>query len=155
MATTFRPYEPEQMLLLSPDLHDWLPEGHFAHHVSDLVDGLDLTAFCSSYEGDGRHNAPYEPQMMVKVLVYGYATGVFSSRGMARKLEEDVAFRVLGAGSFPSHRTLCAFRRRHLEDFQGLFVEGVRLAREVGLARFGKLSIEGRRCGRTRASARR
>ena len=81
--------------------------------------------------------------MIVKVLVYGYATGVFSSRGMARKLEEDVAFRVLGAGNFPSHRTLCAFRHRHLEDFKGLFVEGVRLAREVGLARFGKLSIDG------------
>ena len=143
MATTFRPYEPEQMLLLAPDVRDWLAEGHFAHHVSDLVDGLDLTAFYAPYEGDGRRNAPYEPRMMVKVLVYGYATGVFSSRGMARKLEEDVAFRVLGAGSFPSHRTLCAFRHRHLEDFKGLFVEGVRLAREVGLARLGKLSIDG------------
>ena len=64
--------------------------------------------------------------MMVKVLVYGYATGVFSSRAMARKLEEDVAFRVLGAGNFPSHRMLCEFRRRHLEDFKGLFVEVVR-----------------------------
>ena len=143
MATTFRPYEPDQMLLLSPDLHDWLPEGHFAHHVSDLVDGLDLGVFYVAYEGDGRRNAPYEPRMMVKVLLYGYATGVFSSRGMARKLEEDVAFRVLGAGNFPSHRTLCEFRRRHLEDFKGLFVEVVRLAREMGLARFGKLSIDG------------
>ena len=143
MATTFRPYEPEQMLLLAPDVRDWLAEGHFAHHVSDLVDGLDLTAFYAPYEGDGRRNAPCEPRMMVKVLLYGYATGVFSSRGIARKLEEDVAFRVLGAGSFPSHRTLCEFRRRHLEDFKGLFVEGGRLAREVGLARFGKLSIDG------------
>ena len=143
MATTFRPYEPDQMLLLSPDLRDWLPEGHFAHHVSDLVDGLDLGVFYVAYEGDGRRHAPYEPRMMVKVLLYGYATGVFSSRGMARKLEEDVAFRVLGAGNFPSHRTLCEFRRRHLEDFKGLFVEVVRLAREMGLARFGKLSIDG------------
>ncbi len=143
MTTTFRPYEPDQMLLLLPDLRDWLPEGHFAHHVSDLVDGLDLGVFYVAYEGDGRRNAPYEPRMMVKVLLYGYATGVFSSRGMARKLEEDVAFRVLGAGNFPSHRTLCEFRRRHLEDFKGLFVEVVRLAREMGLARFGKLSIDG------------
>ena len=103
------------MLLLAPDVREWLPKGHFAHHVSDLVDGLDLTAFYAPYEGDGRRNAPYEPRMMVKVLLYGYATGVFSSRGIARKLEEDVAFRVLGAGNFPSHRTLCEFRRRHLD----------------------------------------
>ena len=143
MSTTFRPYEPDQMLLLPADLRAWLPEGHLAHHVSDLVDGLDLTAFYGPYEGDGRRNAPYEPRMMVKVLVYAYATGVFSSRGIARKLEEDVAFRVLGAGNFPQHRTLCAFRRRHLSDFRKLFVEVVRLARELGLASFGKLSIDG------------
>ena len=113
MATTFRPCEPDRMLLLAP------------------------------YEGDGRRNAPYEPRMMVKVLLYGDATGVFSSRAMARKLEEDVAFRVLGAGHFPSHRTLCEFRRRHLGEFKGRFVEVVRVARELGLARFGKLSMDG------------
>ena len=124
-------------------MREWLPEGHLAHHVSDLVDGLDLTAFYAPYEGDGRRNAPYEPRMMVKVLLYAYATGVFSSRRVARKLEEDVAFRLLAAGNFPQHRTLCEFRRRHLEDFQALFVEVVRLAQELGLARLGKLSIDG------------
>ena len=142
MATTFRPYAPDQMLLLPADLRAWLPEGHLAHHVSDLVDGLDLTAFYAPYAGNGRRNAPYEPRMMVKVLLYAYATGVFSSRGIARKLEEDVAFRVLGAGNFPQHRTLCEFRRRHLADFKELFVAVVRLAQELGLARFGKLSID-------------
>ena len=131
------------MLLLAPSLRDWLPEGHLADHVSDLVEGLDLTAFYARYEGDGRRKSPYEPRMMLKVLIYGYATGVFSSRKLARKLEEDVAFRVLGAGNFPSHRTLCEFRRRHLEDFQALFVEVVRVAREMGVAQFGKLSIDG------------
>ena len=80
---------------------------------------------------------------MVKVLLYAYATGVFSSRGIARKLEEDVAFRVLGACNFPQHRTLSEFRRRHLADFKELFTEVVRLAGELGLARFGKLSIDG------------
>ena len=140
---TFRPYVPDQSLLLPPDVREWLPEGHLAHHVSDLVDGLDLTAFYALYEGDGRRNAPYEPRMMVKVLLYAYATGVFSSRRVARKLEEDVGFRVLAAGNFPQHRTLCEFRRRHLEDFQALFVEVVRLAQELGLARLGKLSIDG------------
>ena len=137
MSTTFRPYAPDQMLLLPADLRAWLPEGHLAHHVSDLVDGVDLTAFYAPYAGDGRRNAPYAPRMMVKVLLYAYATGVFSSRGIARKLEEDVAFRVLGAGNFPQHRTLCEFRRRHLSDFKELFVAVGRLAR------FGKLSIDG------------
>ena len=143
MSTRFRPYAPDQMLLLPADLRAWLPEGHLAHHVSDLVDGVDLTAFYAPYAGDGRRNAPYAPRMMLKVLLYAYATGVFSSRGIARKLEEDVAFRVLGAGNFPQHRTLCAFRRRHLSDFKELFMAVVRLARELGLARLGKLSIDG------------
>ena len=143
MSTTFRRYAPEQSLLLPPDVREWLPESHLAHHVSDLVDGLDLTAFYAGYEGDGRRNAPYEPRMLVKVLLYAYATGVFSSRRIARKLEEDVAFRVLAAGNFPQHRTICEFRRRHLDDFKQLFVEVVGLARELGLARFGKLSVDG------------
>ena len=143
MPTTFRPYHPDQGLLLPSDMRDWLPEGHLAHHVSDLVDGLDLTAFYAPYEGDGRRKSPYEPRMMLKVLIYGYATGVLSSRGMARRLEEDVAFRVLAAGNFPSHRTICEFRRRHLADFKGLFAEVVRVAGEMGVAHFGKLSIDG------------
>jgi len=143
MPTTFRPYQPDQSLLLPQNLREWLPEGHLAEHVSDLVEGLDLSAFYRPYEGDGRRKAPYEPRMMLKVLVYGYATGVFSSRKLARKLEEDVAFRVLGAGNFPSHRTICEFRRRHLSDFRRLFVEVVRLAGELGLANLGRLSVDG------------
>ena len=143
MSTTFRPYAPDQMLLLPADLRAWLPEGPLAHHVSDLVDGVDVTAFYAPYAGDGRRNAPSAPRMMVKVLLYAYATGVFSSRGIARKLEEDGAFRVLGAGNFPQHRTLCEFRRRHLSDFKELFVAVGRLARALRLARVGKLSIDG------------
>ena len=143
MATRFRPYHPDQGLLLPPDLRDWLPAGHLVHHVGDLVDGLDLTAFYARYEGDGRRQSPYEPRMMLKVLIYGYATGVVSSRGLARKLQEDVAFRVLAAENFPSHRTLCEFRRRHLGDFKRMFVQVVRLAAETGVANFGKLSIDG------------
>ena len=111
MPTTFRAYQPDQPLLLPPDLQEWVPPGHLAHHVSDVVDALDLTAFYAPYEGDGRRNAPYEPSMMVKVLIYAYATGTFSSRAVARKLEEDVAFRMLAAGNFPQHRTVCEFRR--------------------------------------------
>ena len=73
-------------MLLAPDVREWVPEGHFAHHVGDLVGGMDLGAFYAPDEGDGRCNAPHEPRMMVKVLPYGYATGVFSLRGIARKL---------------------------------------------------------------------
>ncbi len=143
MSTRFRSYQPEQMMLMPQDMREWVGEGHLAHHISDLVDGLDLRAFYARYEGDGRRKAPYEPRMMVKVLIYAYATGVFSSRGIARKLEEDVAFRMLAGGNFPQHRTICEFRRRHLKDFKKVFVEVVGLARELGLVRLGKVSIDG------------
>ena len=95
MPTTFRPYAPEQDLLLQPSLREWLPAGHLSYFISDVIEELDLGAFYKSYEGDGRRNAPFEPRMMLKVLIYAYPTGVFSSRKIARKLEEDVAFRVL------------------------------------------------------------
>ena len=153
MPTTFRAYQPAQPLLVPPDLQEWVPPGHLAHHVSDVVDALDLTAFYAPYEGDGRRNAPYEPSMRVKVLIYAYARGTFSSRAVARKLEEDVAFRMLAAGNFPQHRTVCEFRRRHLAEFSELFVGVVQVAREMGLARFGKLSVDGTKV-RAKASKR-
>ena len=143
MGTMFRPYHPDQMLLLPQDLREWVPEGRLAHHVSDLVDALDLSAFHAPYEGDGRRNSPYDPRMMAKVLVYGYATGTFSSRKLAKRLEEDIAFRMLAAGNFPQHRTLCEFRRRHLDDFGAVFAEVVRLARGMGLAGLGRVSVDG------------
>ena len=143
MGTRFRRYQPKQLLILPPDLREWVPEGHLAHQVSELVDGLELGAFYRPYEEDGRRNSPYEPRMMVKVLIYAYATGVFSSRKIAKKLEEDVAFRMLAAGNFPQHRTLCEFRRRHLKDFKRLFVQVVVLAREMGMVRLGRLGIDG------------
>ena len=143
MGTTFRPYQPDQILMLPPDLREWVPEGHLAHHVSDLVDAVDLRAFYAPYEGDGRRNAPYDPRMMVKVLIYAYATGTFSSRKMAKRLEEDVAFRMLAAGNFPKHRTLCEFRKRHLEDFRAVFVQVVVLARASGLVGLGRVSVDG------------
>jgi transposase len=95
MPTSFLPYEPNQEFLPSPSLSEWLPENHLVYFVSETVDRLDLQRFYARYEGEGRRNQPYEPALLVKVLVYGYATGVFSSRKMARKLDEDVAFRIL------------------------------------------------------------
>ena len=104
---------------------------------SATIDALELSAFHGRYAGGGPRNQPFHPTMMVKVLVYAYATGVFSSRQIARKLHEDVAFRVLGANNFPKHRTICDFRALHLKEFSALFVQVVTLARECGLAKLG------------------
>ena len=111
MSTRFRPYHPEQSYLLPPSPKDWLEEGHLAYFIADVVDPLDVSCFCAPYEGDGRRNSPYDPRMLLKVLVYAYASGVFSSRKIARKLGEDVAFRVLGAGNFSDYRTINRFRQ--------------------------------------------
>jgi transposase len=143
MPTSFLPYEPRQDFLLPPSLSEWLPENHLAYFVSELIDRLDLQIFYARYEGDGRRNQPFDPAMLVKVLVYGYATGVFSSRKMARKLFEDVGFRILGAGNFPSHRTICDFRLRHLPELKELFVQVAQLARELGLVKLGTMALDG------------
>ena len=124
-------------MLLPEAMQDWLPEGHLAYFISDTVDTLDLSAFHARYDKDGPRNQPFHPAMMVKVLVYGYATGVFSSRKIDRKLHEDVAFRVLAAGNFPAHRTIRDFRALHLKELSELFVQVVRLAREMGLGQAG------------------
>jgi transposase len=143
MAANYLPYDPQQMLLLPEALQEWLPEGHLAHFVSDAVDGLDLSAFHARYQKEGPRNQPFHPAMMVKVLVYGYATGVFSSRKIARKLHEDVAFRVLAASNFPAHRTIRDFRAFHLKELSALFVQVVRLAREMGLVKLGTIAVDG------------
>jgi transposase len=143
MPTTYRPYMPEQGLLLPMSLSEWLPEDHLAHFVSDAVDALDLQAFHARYEGDGRRRQPFDPRMMVKILIYGYASGVFSSRKMARKLHEDVAFRMLCANNYPAHRTIREFRQLHLKEFSELFVQVVRLAREAGLVGLGRVGVDG------------
>ena len=142
MPTSFLPYAPDQDLLLPQSLHEWLPPGHLANYICDTVDALDLRAFFTRYEG-GPRNQPFHPAMMVKVLVYGYATGVFSSRKIARKLHEDVAFRVLAAGNFPKHRTLSDFRALHLQELAALFVQIVKLAGECGLVKLGVIAVDG------------
>ncbi len=143
MSTSYVPYSPDQEFLLPPSLQDWLPEGHLAYFISDTVDALDLSAFHLRYANGGPRNQPFHPAMMVKVLIYGYATGVFSSRKLARKLHEDVAFRVLAAGNAPAHRTLSDFRAFHLKEFSELFVQVVKLARECGLVKLGTIAVDG------------
>ncbi len=142
MPHHFRPYPPEQPLLLPPDLRDWLPEDHLVYTVRELWDELDLAAFYAPYTQQGSGNLPYAPALRVKILVYGYAAGLLSSRRRAQKLEEDVAFRVLAAGNRPPHRTLCEFRRRHRADFGAVRVAVVQLARDLGLVSLATLVPE-------------
>ena len=143
MSTSYIAYHPEQQQLLPSALQDWLPQGHLAYFISDTVDSLNLSAFHARYAEGGPRNQPFHPAMMVKVLVYAYATGVFSSRKIARKLHEDVAFRLLGADNFPAHRTIRDFRALHLSEFTELFTQVVRLAREMGLVKLGTIAVDG------------
>jgi transposase len=94
----FMPYDPDQLLLLPPALQDWLPENHLVHFISEAVDHLDITDFEDAYRREGSGSVPYHPRMMLKLLVYGYSTGVHSSRRIATHIDENVAFRVLAAG---------------------------------------------------------
>lgn len=143
MPASYLPYQPDQDFLLPPSIREWLTEGHLAYFISDTVDSLDLNAFHARYEKGGPRNQPFDPAMMVKVLIYGYATGVFSSRKIAKKLHEDIAFRVLAAGNFPAHRTISDFRAFHLQELSELFVQVVRLAREMGLVKLGTVAVDG------------
>jgi transposase len=143
MAKTYRPYVPEQDLLLPPSLRDWLPEDHLAFFVSDLVDHLDLSAIMKVYAEEDRGYPPYHPVMMTKVLVYAYCVGVFSSRRIQRRLLEDIPFRVLAAGNAPDFRTIADFRKTHLTALQGFFEQVLEMARELGAVRVGRVALDG------------
>lgn len=143
MEPLFRPYEPDQQYLLPPSLRDWLPADHLVYFVSDTVDALDLSAFRARYRRSGSGNVGYHPALMCKLLLYGYATGVFSSRAIARACETDVAFRILAAGDPPSHRTIARFRKEHLAAFEGLFAQVVGIAQDAGLVSVGTVAIDG------------
>ena len=121
MGKSFRSADVNQGLLLPPSLHDWLPEKHLARFLVDVVDALDLGAIYKSYEEkDGRGQAAYDPTMMVRVLLYGYCIGSYSSRKIQAKTYEDIGFRYLAADEHPDHSTLAEFRKRHLEALAGL-----------------------------------
>ena len=143
MAQTYRPYVPERDLPLPPSLRDWLPEDHLAFFVSDLIDHLDLSAITTVYEDEERGYPPYHPVMLTKVLVYAYCVGVFSSRRIQRRVVEDVGFRVLAAGNEPDFRTIADFRKTHLTALTGFFEQVLRLARELGAPRVGRVALDG------------
>lgn len=139
---TFRPYDPDQMLLLPPSLQEWLPENHLARFVSEVVDELDLSAIESRYSEE-RGYPPYHPRMMTKVLLYGYCTGTYSSRRLAEKLVDSVAFRFLAAGNRPDFRTLSDFRKEHGRALSGLFEQVLVLCQKAGLVKLGRVAIDG------------
>jgi len=143
MPKGYRAYLPEQDLLLPPSLRDWLPEGHLAYFVADVVDQLDLAAIHAVYGKEMRGQPPYHPWMMTKVLIYGYCVGVFSSRRIQKRLQEDIGFKVLAAGNEPDFRTISDFRKIHLEALQGLFEQVLEMALESGAVKLGRVSLDG------------
>ena len=144
MGQNFIPDTVNQTLLFPPSLHDWLPEGHLARFLLDVVSALDLSAIYTSYEEkDGRGQAAYAPEMMVRLLLYGYAKGVYSSRKIQTRTFEDVAFRYLSGDQHPDHATIAEFRKRHLEALSGLFTQALLLCSEAGLVKLGHVSIDG------------
>lgn len=143
MSKTYRPYEPDQMFLLPPSLIEWLPKDHLVFFVRDVLDKIDLSPIMSVYEQEERGFPPYHPKVMTGILLYGYCTGITSSRKLAQRCQEDVAFRVLAANNGPDFRTISDFRKRHLEALQHLFVEILNLCQKAGLVKFGHLSLDG------------
>lgn len=140
---TFRPYDQNQMLLLPPSLDERLPEGHMARFVSEVVEeALDLSLIYAAYTEE-RGYPPYDPRLMVKLLIYGYCTGQLSSRGLERRCHDDVAFRYLAAGAAPDYRSIARFRRRHQKALAGLFLQALRLCRQAGLVRLGRVALDG------------
>ena len=142
MSKTFRPYEPDQQLLLPAALQEWLPPDHLAYFISDVVDQLDLSVITARYEGEERGGPPYHPRMMVKVLLYGYCTGVASSRRVAQRLHEDIAFRVLAANNTPDFRTISDFRKDHLPALADLFEQVLELCTKAGLVKVGHVALD-------------
>ena len=144
MDKTFRAYSLDQRWLLPPDLREWLPDDDVALFLSDVVDALDLSAIYAAYaQGDRRGQPPYHPAMMVKLLLYGYCTGVPSSRKIERATYRDVAFRVLAGDQHPDHDSIAEFRRRHLDALAGLFVQVLRLCQGAGLVKLGHVALDG------------
>ena len=140
---TFRSYDPDQLLFLSPSIQEWVPEGHLARFVSDLVEGaLDLSPIYASYEEE-RGFPPYDPRLMLKLLLYGYATGTPSSRKLEQRSYDDVACRFLCADQHPDYRSIARFRRRHLEALADLFCQALALCAKAGLVKLGRLALDG------------
>jgi len=139
--SNFRAIDRDTGFLLPPSIDEWLPERHLARFVVEVIDGLDLSAMVGSYRGSG--SASYHPALLLGLLVYGYATGVFSSRKLERATYDSVAFRFIAANEHPDHDTIATFRRRFVKDIEGLFVRVLELAREMGMLELGTVALDG------------
>src|ERR671921_1489760 len=137
--SSFRPVDRDTGFLMPPSVDEWLPERHLARFVVEVIEGLDLRAMIGSYRGGGE--AAYHPRLLLGILVYGYATGVFSSRKLERATYDSVAFRFIAANQHPDHDTIAAFRRRFLPQIEALFVQV--LAREMGVLQMGTVALDG------------
>jgi len=140
---TFRRYEPNQLLLLPPDMTNWLPADHLVYFVRDVVKQMDLSGIYDSYDGSQGGYPPYHPEMMVSLLIYAYSVGIASSRQIEKATHESVPFRVLTADQHPDHDTIAEFRRRHLKALASLFLQVLRLCRKAGLVKLGHVSLDG------------
>lgn len=139
--SNFREFDRTAVFLLPPSIDEWLPQRHLARFVVEVIDGLDLTSMEKAYRGSG--SASYHPNVLLGLLVYGYATGVFSSRKLERASHDSVAFRFIAANSHPDHDTIATFRRRFLTQIEALFVQVLMLAREMGMLKLGTVALDG------------
>jgi len=139
--SNFRQVDRETGFLLPPSVDEWLPERHLARFVVEVIERLDLSAMVKAYRGSG--SASYHPSVLLGLVVYGYATGVFSSRQLERATYDSVAFRFIAANDHPDHDTLATFRRRFLKAIEGLFVQVLMLARETGMLKLGTVALDG------------
>ena len=140
---TYRPYEPKQSFLLPPSPLDWLPDGHLARFILDVVECLNLRSINAYYEREQRGYPPHHPQMMVALLLYGYCVGVPSSRKIERRTHEDVAFRVIAGNTHPDHTCISEFRRIHLNALGELFLQVLRLCQKAGMVKLGHVALDG------------
>jgi len=149
MSYNFRPYEQKQGLLLPHCLEDWVAEDSLPRFIDHVVEELrergKLKAFYQRYRADGVGPPAFDPRMMLKILLYAYCMGVTSARRLAKLLESDIGYRYLSANQFPDFRTICEFRKRHLEEFEALFVEILGLCKEANLVKMGRVALDGRR----------
>ena len=139
----FRRWDTKQSFILPLDTADWLPEGHLALFIDKVVDEFDLTAFYERYDGDGRGCVPYDPRMMVRIYLYGYASGVTSSRKLEKRMIEDIAFRYLAGGNTPDHHTISEFRRNNLKALMSLFYQILEMLKKAELVDLDQVAIDG------------
>jgi transposase len=139
--SNFRPIDRDTGFLMPPSVDEWLPEKHLARFVVEIIEKLDLRGMLGSYRGSGEKS--YHPALLLGLIIYGYATGVFSSRQLERATYDSVAFRFIAANQHPDHDTIANFRRRFFKEIERLFVHVLGVAREIGVLKLGTVALDG------------